>query len=121
MAIYAVMQDRAQTPDGPRIPANAVVLAEQGLPVPRVEAAVQEPFEEPDAAPAPAAPKLPFRDVNVVKNDAPPPIDVAPEVPVAVPAERPGDLVAPAKKPARKEVDLNLFASCEAIGTTSCS
>jgi hypothetical protein len=126
-------QGEASQPDVPRPAFVPVAVA-----APSTKPTAQEPIDDfevvSDPKPIAEAPKLPMRWVEVARNDTLPPaitfepdlVEVTPLRPKPKPRnERKGEAEprneSNAQKaqprPLRKDVDLNVFASCEQIGT----
>jgi hypothetical protein len=118
VAMLTMGQENANRPD-PRAPLPQAFdgpIADARPPANNVRPVAVE--DEP-AAPA-AAPQKLVRPQPAKVDDLPPAIDVLPEEPALVnaPAPRAGNPApVPARAPARRPVDLNVFADCDAIGT----
>jgi hypothetical protein len=108
-------------PSQPAEPRPAFELVAVAAPSP--QPAAQEPIEElveRNPLPIAEAPKLPMRAVGVARNDpVPPAILFEPDLVEVKPARSWAESNAQQAQPAplRKDIDLNVFASCEQIGT----
>jgi hypothetical protein len=112
-------QGEPSQPAGPR-PAFELVAVAAPSPKPAAQEPIDELVVEPNPLPIAEAPKLPMRAVGVARNDpVPPAILFEPDLVEVKPprswAESNAQQAQPA--PLRKDIDLNVFASCEQIGT----
>ena len=112
-------QSEPSQPAEPR-PAFELVAVAAPSPKPAAQEPIDELVVEPDALPIVEGPKLPLRGVGVARNDpVPPAILFEPDLVEVKPprswAESNAQQAQPG--PLRKDIDLNVFASCEQIGT----
>jgi hypothetical protein len=117
-------QSEPLQPAEPR-PAFEPVAAAAPLAKPTAQEPIDEFVVESEPLPIVEAPKLPIRVVGVARNDTGPPAirfepDLVEETPLLSQTEPPklrNAQKAQPRPPLRKDIDLNVFASCDQIGT----